>query len=128
MTTTELPTIRQGDKVRVVLEGEATYARTGFLVIDNHHTLVQNHRSVMELHVTPKPVPLKVGDIVGDDSDTVGAKAYASLPLGTVLDGRSDQLVVVKGGVIDLNSPGQVHLHANRSFFLPRVIQYLPGS
>jgi hypothetical protein len=74
--------VKKGDRVRVVVEGVATYCSSGgnlAIGVDSTHTLhtiVTNHPSVVSVEVLAKQ--FKVGDTVSGDD-------YAQLPVGTVL-------------------------------------------
>jgi hypothetical protein len=85
--------VKKGDRVRVVVEGVATYCSSGgnlAIGVDSTHTLhtiVTNHPSVVSVEVLTKQ--FKVGDTVSGDD-------YAKLPVGTVVKHREHAHVRVK--------------------------------
>lgn len=113
--------VKQGDRVRVVLEGEVrAVAGPGYWVgkFPEDNCINPNADHVISVEVLAKQ--FKVGDTVeGDD--------YADLPVGTVVkhDGHRNVRVKVLGGTwIDPTSPTDYRL--NTCFENARKIVFLP--
>jgi hypothetical protein len=116
--------VKKGDRVRVVVEGVATYCSSGgnlTIGVDSTHTLhtiVTNHPSVVSVEVLAKQ--FKVGDTVSGDD-------FAKLPVGTIV-----KLAALSGaGIRRIKRDDRGWVNILDSLDIddprgPRTIEYLP--
>lgn len=122
-----IPTIREGQQVRVTLEGSAQVHGGDCIYVNGQIEIPLDREEVVSVEVLPDP--LKAGDTVDQNSPEPPVGTVILCKDGTVLqklrDGRWFAVADDSAWASDLSDPAGIHDEFNRAAFPARVL-YVP--